>query len=375
MLSNMKGSLPAGRIFVFALGSALLLHSGDLKPVFPDQNWERANPAAVSMSGARLEVLRSWLKTQETTAMMIVVGGRSVFEYGDVTKVTKVASIRKSILAMLYGKYVAAGTIDLSRKVKEIGLEDVKPFLPVEENATLLQLMTSRSGIYHESGNAGLDAATPKRGSQLPGTYFQYNNWDFNAAGTAFEKLTGRDICDALQSDLAQPIGMQDFDRSRQKKISSLPQSVHPEYAIYLSTRDMARIGLLMLHAGNWNGKQILPPGWSERITTLVTHDDQIRPAGAGGGLGLATVAQRWGYGMLWWVWDAPSSAGTVTGPWYGAYTAIGANGQFITVLPAADAVVVHKVDIDNDETANVSLDEYMVSVGIFLNSHCDDCK
>jgi CubicO group peptidase (beta-lactamase class C family) len=176
-------------------------------------------------------------------------------------------------------------------------------------------------------------------------------------------------------ADLVKPLGMQDFDRARQHKISALPQSLHPEYAMYLSTRDMARLGLLMLRFGKWKDTQILPPGWSERITTLVTHDDQIRPLGAGGGLGLATVAQRWGYGMLWWVWDAPSSAGAVTGPYQGAYSAMGSNGQFITVLPAADAVVVHKVDIDKDETPNVSLDEYMTSLGIFLDSYCGECK
>jgi hypothetical protein len=62
-------------------------------------------------------------------------------------------------------------------------------------------------------------------------------------------------------------------------------------------------------------------------------------------------VAQRWGYGMLWWVWDAPTTPGAITGPYSGAYMAMGSNGQFITVLPAADAVVVHKVDIDADET------------------------
>jgi CubicO group peptidase (beta-lactamase class C family) len=220
-----------------------------------------------------------------------------------------------------------------------------------------------------------LDAATPKRGSQAPGTYFQYNNWDFNAVGTAFEKLVGRNLYDVLESDLAKPLGMQDFDRSRQKKISAMPQSVHPEYAMYLSTRDMARIGLLMLRGGQWNGKQILPKGWSERITTLVTHEDQIRPLGAGGGLGLATMPQRWGYGMLWWVWDAPSWPGVVTGPYQGAYSAIGSNGQFITILPAADAVVVHKVDIDTDERDDVSLGEFAVTLGIYLESYCGECK
>ena len=374
MLRSMA-ALRSAALGAIVLGVALAAHSEELKPATPGANWERAKPETVSMSSARLEVLRSWLKTQKTTAMMIVVGGRSIFEYGDLTKSTKVASVRKSILAMLYGKYVAEGKIDLNKTVKELGLDDVKPFLPAEEHATLLQLMMARSGIYLESGNTGLDAAAPKRGSQAPGTYFQYNNWDFNAVGTAFEKAVGRNLYDVLESDLAKPLGMQDFDRSRHQKISALPQSLHPEYAMYLSTRDMARLGLLMLRAGKWKDTQILPPGWTERITTLVTHDNQIRPLGAGGGLGLATVAQRWGYGMLWWVWDAPNAAGAVTGPYEGAYTAMGSNGQFITVLPAADAVVVHKVDIDKDETPNVSLDEYMVSLGIFLDSYCGECK
>jgi CubicO group peptidase (beta-lactamase class C family) len=64
---------------------------------------------------------------------------------------------------------------------------------------------------------------SPRRGSQAPGTYFQYQNWDFNAAGAAFEKLTGKDIFDALETDVARPIGMQDVDRARQRKHSALP--------------------------------------------------------------------------------------------------------------------------------------------------------
>jgi CubicO group peptidase (beta-lactamase class C family) len=339
--------------------------AADLPRTFPAENWERVQPEAANTSPARLEVLRAWLKTQKTTSMMIVVGGRSVFEYGDVTKVTKIASVRKSILSMMYGKYVAEGKIDLDKTVKELALNDVKPFLESEEQATLLNVLMARSGIYHESHNAGLDAVTPKRGSHFPGTYFQYNNWDFNAAGTAFEKLVGKNLYDVFEADLARPLGMQDFDRAKQVKVTSMPESVHPEYAMFLSTRDMARLGLLMLRKGQWNGRQLMPPGWSERITTLVTPEDQIRPLGAGGGLGIKTVAQRWGYGMMWWVWDAPQEFG----PYAGAYTAMGANGQFITVLPDSDAVVVHKVDLAPDESDDVSLTEYAVTLGIFLES------
>jgi len=36
--------------------------------------------------------------------MMVVVGGRSVFEYGDLSHLSYLGSVRKSILAMLYGR-------------------------------------------------------------------------------------------------------------------------------------------------------------------------------------------------------------------------------------------------------------------------------
>src|SRR5215469_15566613 len=94
-------------------------------------------------SSAKLDVLRAWMKTQHTTALMASVGGHVLFEYGDVKLVSVVASVRKSILAMMYGKYVANGTIDLNKTVKEVGLDDLQKFLPIEERATLAHLLMS----------------------------------------------------------------------------------------------------------------------------------------------------------------------------------------------------------------------------------------
>ena len=64
------------------------------------------------------------------------------------------------------------GTIDLDATVKQLGLDDVQPFQQIEERATLLHLLTARSGIYLPAGNAELEALSPKRGSHKPGTYF-----------------------------------------------------------------------------------------------------------------------------------------------------------------------------------------------------------
>jgi hypothetical protein len=62
-------------------------------------------PEEMGYSSVRLEALRAWLKTPQTAAMMVVVHGKVIFESGEVTLTGKVASVRKSVLGMLYGNY------------------------------------------------------------------------------------------------------------------------------------------------------------------------------------------------------------------------------------------------------------------------------
>lgn len=356
-----------------ALLAGSLIRAEDAKFAFPGKEWESVKPEAEGFSSEKLAALRAWLKTQKTTALHVSVRGRVVFEYGDVRRVSKVASVRKSILAMLYGNYFAQGKVDPNRTVADLGLDDVQPFLPLEKSATLQHLLTARSGIYHPTANEELSVLSPRRGSQAPGTYFQYQNWDFNAAGTAFEKLSGKDIFVALEEDLARPLGMQDFDRKLQRKNNELPISRHPEYAMYLSSRDMARLGLLMLADGRWGSNQVMPKGWAGRITTLVTPPEDLHPMGVGA---YRTQIGRWGYGMLWWVWDAPVWPGTLTGPYQGAFTAIGANGQYITVLPVLNLVFAHKVDFDQDGSRHISPSEFHTILQMVIDSACSsECK
>src|SRR5579863_149771 len=86
--------------------------------VVPGAEWQHAKPEAVGYSSAKLEALRAWVKTQDTGSMMVIVQGRVIFSYGDVTHVSKIASARKSVLDMLYGKYVMNNTIDVGKNVK-----------------------------------------------------------------------------------------------------------------------------------------------------------------------------------------------------------------------------------------------------------------
>jgi CubicO group peptidase (beta-lactamase class C family) len=196
-------------------------------------------------------------------------------------------------------------------------------------------LIAARSGVYHPASNPGDSLQyAPERGSQEPGTYYLYSNWDFNAAGAVFEKKTGKNIYDVLESDLAVPIGLQDFDRSLHKKTGDAERSQYMEYHMWFSTRDMARLGYLMLRGGAWKGSQVVPAEWARKIVSVRTPVTEMNPEPYREG--------SFGYGYMWWVWDGPK----VKPEYEGAYTARGAYGQYITVFPALDMVVAHKTAV-----------------------------
>jgi CubicO group peptidase (beta-lactamase class C family) len=147
---------------------------------------------------------------------------------------------------------------------------------------------------------------------------------------------------------------MQDFDISQQMKEGDDTRSQYSAYPINLSTRDMARLAHLMLCEGNWNGQQLVPRDWVKQITSLVTPVASINPPFWRG----YAEGSMWGYGRLWWVWDGHG----LDGPFAGAFTAWGVEGQFMTVLPSLRMIVAHKTVPGSDGSGgsrNVSVMQY----------------
>jgi CubicO group peptidase (beta-lactamase class C family) len=328
------------------------------KRIFPGATWEQN---LSSLSPKIISDVNTFVRTLETTGLMVVKSGMVVLEYGDVAEVSYIASVRKSVLSMLYGPYVNNGMIRLDATLKELGMSDVGELMPIEEQAKVIDLITARSGVYHSASNDGdLLEYAPERGSQEPGSYWLYNNWDFNAAGAVFERMTGQGIYDALLNDLAIPIGMQDFDRERQQKDEMPETSQYPAYTMWLSTQDMARLGYLMLRDGRWRDRQIIPADWVRRSTKVVIPFSEQHPEFMQSG--------PFGYGYMWWVWDGSFA----TGPYKGAYTASGAHGQWITVLPELDMVVAHKTfwSSTEDRRHNVHRDKYYRLLDLLTGAH-----
>ncbi|MFN0181774.1 MAG: serine hydrolase [Gemmatimonadales bacterium] len=300
---------------------------------YPSGDWEIVpDPVAAGWSAAGLDSVRATVARMNTTAMMVVEGGRVVLSHGDLTTQGYLASVRKSVLSMLYGIEIGRGTIDTSRTLAQLGIDDIGGLASSELEATVQDLLAARSGVYHPASNPGDNLAdAPPRGSQRHGTYQLYSNWDFNALGTIFERTTGRNIYDAVEADLARPLGMQDWRRDLQVKSGDTTRSRHLAYHMWFSTRDMARLGLLMLRDGIWRGQRIVPADWVRKSASAVTPVAEMHPAAARRG--------RFGYGYLWWPFDGPWNVGA----YQGAYSGIGAVGQYLTVIPKLDLVIAHK--------------------------------
>ena len=305
----------------------------DLPATFPGADWQRLDdPRPAGWSRKDLRAFRERLERTHTAGLLAVHGGRVLLEYGDVRTPNSTASVRKSLLSILYGNAVASGRISLDATLAELGVDDIGGLTRTERKATVRDLLSARSGVYHPAANDGDDGEhAPPRGSRAHSSWFLYNNWDFNALGTIFERATGRNLYDAFTAELARPVAMQEFDRAAQRKGGHSDRSIHPSYPFLISTRDLARVGLLMLREGRWGEARLVPQAWVRESTRIVTPVAQMNPAKNRKG--------PLGYGYLWWVWDMPWARG----PYRGAYTAHGMGGQHLTILPAIDLVVAHE--------------------------------
>lgn len=304
---------------------------------FPGKSWERtASLEEAGWSKEKLAAARQFANSDSihTSAVMIVQGGEVVDECGDVDKKVDAYSVRKTLLSALYGIYSAEGVIDINQTLDQLGIDDSPdPLTKEEKQARVVDLLRARSGVYHlvDFETESMTKNRPARGSHAPGTFWYYNNWDFNVLGTIFEKKTGLKIGEAFYERIAKPIGMQDFEPGDVFYFGG-PASIHPTYHFEIAARDMARFGLLYVRHGRWGNKQIVPETWVERSSHA---SEMVRANGN----------DLDGYEYLWWVDYGGVHFPEVSVP--GIFSARGSGAHYIFVIPALDMVVVHRTDND----------------------------
>jgi CubicO group peptidase (beta-lactamase class C family) len=310
---------------------------------YPGESWlQYATPEEAGYSSRLLQAAKDYYHMIDSAALLVIHDGAVLVSWGNVSKKYMCHSMRKSLLSSLYGIYVNEGFIDMDKTMAELNIDDDPPLWEEEKEAKVRDLIKARSGIYHEAAyeSAAMKAERPPRGSHPPGTFWYYNNWDFNTLGTIFEHETGLGIFDAFEEHIAEPLDMQDFIKEEDTEYVFEPQySIHPAYPFTMTARDLARFGYLYLRNGRWNGTQIVPEAWVEEST--FPYSEGVPGVG--------------GYGYMWWVDTNPYFNGL------DIYFASGYRGHSIYVIPGADLVIVHRVDTYTPDDLVYPIQEFVL--------------
>lgn len=235
---------------------------------------------------------------QRTRAIIILENEKIIYEYGPTDKIMNTASIRKAIMSVLYGIAINKGLIDINKTLTELQIDEFTPLTSQEKSATIRDLLMAKSGIYIPAQGEHDSQITdrPERESHKPGSYFFANNFDANVLGTIFIQETGTSIGKFFEEYLAKPLGMQDFSEENvilgDPWFLSKKKSIHKQYYIFMSTRDLAKIGAMVANNGSWGEKQILSETWIKESTTSYSDLKENH----------IDYGRYDGFGYQWWI-------------------------------------------------------------------------
>jgi CubicO group peptidase (beta-lactamase class C family) len=165
---------------------------------------------------------------------------------------------------------------------------------------------------------------------EAAGSRWVYNSGGVIALGGAIQVASRVNAADYTRRYLFRPIGITD-----DKWVRGSPQSLpHFGGGLYVTTRDLARIGYLVLRNGRWGNVQVVPEAWIRESTRLQVANPRT------------FSAHQVDYGYLWWLLPLDGAAGRDRPADELIIAAIGAQGQHLFVVPKYDLVVVTTADI-----------------------------
>ncbi len=327
-VSNRLRSLPLrSACIAFSLQA---LFAGAALAAEPEAGIESAAPEAVGVDSAPLVRMSEWIRKDklDVRSLLIIKDGKLIFErYGDgLTRDHnyELYSVTKTVTALTFGVLVGEGKIATSDRAAKWILKDHPEFeqaLGDKKDIELGHLMSMSSGLLYKQveGSDPLYFQAPNRLKVAlgtvpripPATLFEYTDANPVLVGAAMAAAAGQREDRYAEEHLFKPLGMRNYRWTGADQTGT----VSGGWGMRLRAVDMAKLGMLMLNDGQWQGKQVVPASWIRQMST---------PSGQ-------ATAQDYGY--YTWINHIVRSE-----PEFGA---MGFKGQFITVLPKERAVVV----------------------------------
>ena len=344
-----------------------------LEPTLPGaEGWETAEPSALGFDGEALEAAVGYAVASEiewptevghmvgrndpppfnrpfgptkprgAAGGVVVRHGYVAAQWGEPERVDMTFSATKSYLSTCVGLALDRGMI---RSVHDRVADYVDgEWFEGEHNGAitwqhLLQQTSEWSGTlfgipdtvdHNRSVRQGENVGKKgeRRELHAPGTFWEYNDVRVNVLSVAALHVWREPLPDVIRREVMDPIGATStwewhpYDNATIEidgvATPSVPGGAHWGGGLWISALDHARFGQLWLRRGDWAGRQLLSESWIDAALT---------PCGI-----------RDIYGYMWWLntgqrtWAAASE---------GAFSASGAGGNVVAVVPEHDLVVV----------------------------------
>jgi CubicO group peptidase (beta-lactamase class C family) len=315
-------------------------------PYWPTQGWRISTPEEQGVDAAKLALMLDSVQQEKLNlySLLVIRNGHIVSEtyFGSTTPDTRreIYSVTKSFIGTLVGIAIDKGLIaGVDRPVA--GFFPDRSFAnwdAAKQAMTLENLLTMTTGLDWPEADATFRQLygsrdwvkfvldEPMRGQ--PGAEFLYCSGCSHVLSAIIQRQTGMNTRDFAQQELFVPLGIGEFNWETDS--TGIPIG---GWGLQLTPREMAKLGYLYLHGGQWDGRQIVSGEWVEAATRKHTATDSDL-----------------GYGYQWWTY-----------PKWGAYAALGRYGQTIFVIPNLKLIVVTTAALEGHDPIFDLIDQYIV--------------
>src|SRR5258708_19212912 len=276
--------MPAFRASAVAIALALIFCGGRSEAgetIWPMPQWQTSTPEAEGMDSATLARLVAYGKTHSFDSLLIARHGRIVLDAYYAPYTAEIPHIANSATKAITGTLIAIalkeGLLDsLDHPVLDFFKDRIIADVDDRKRAmTVRHLLDMTSGLEWDEGfEGGREQSLADMGrsadwvqfildrpmAHTPGDVFYYNTGNTYLLSAIIQKLAGRSAGDYADANLFAPLGIAPPFWRRASGITM------GGCCLMLPPRDMAKIGYLYLHGGEWAGQQLLPPSYVDAV-------------------------------------------------------------------------------------------------------------
>jgi CubicO group peptidase (beta-lactamase class C family) len=246
------------------------------------------------------------VKDREDPAGLIIYKGYIVAQWGDPARVDMTHSVTKSFLSTVVGLAVDRGLISNTMDTVANYMPPIEvyntsknepgqthliyPFATDHDKKLTWEVMLRQTSDWEGTLWGKPDWADRPEGDieqyklrkrNEPGAVYKYNDVRVNALALATLNVWRKPLPQVLKENIMDPIGASNtwrwFGYSNSwivldgQAVQSVSGGGHWGGGMFINAFDMARFGLLTLHHGNWNGKQLISEQWVKQALTPTT--------------------------------------------------------------------------------------------------------